>query len=175
MPFVPGVESRDIPRELCHLQHHNTCLFTQPNMTLGLDTPRYKYRNGVCYRLVGAVIYHTLGLNCGHYTSYFLDNNQNQWFHADDEKVLPAQLSTVLQQDPFLLLYELCEKPVHALSLRQCERIINSQWLSDEILQCYFKLICEEIGISAFILGSQFMQKLSDEGYTGVKRWYQKV
>ena len=40
-------------------------------------------RNSVCYRLVGAVIYHTLG----NYTSYFLDNNQNQWFHADDAKV----------------------------------------------------------------------------------------
>lgn len=32
-----------------------------------------------------------------------------------------------------------------------------------------------KIGISAFVLGSQFMQKLSDVGYTGVKRWHQKV
>ena len=43
--------------------------------------------NGVCYQLVGVVIHHRLGSNSGHYTSYFLDRNQKQWFYADDLRV----------------------------------------------------------------------------------------
>ena len=42
---------------------------------------------GTCYRLVGAVIYYGHGKQSGHYTSYFLDHNQKQWFLADDEIV----------------------------------------------------------------------------------------
>jgi ubiquitin C-terminal hydrolase len=46
-----------------------------------------KMRNRVCYRLVGAIV-HT-ELTCGgHYTCYFLDHGQEQWFHANDSKVV---------------------------------------------------------------------------------------
>ena len=40
-----------------------------------------------CYKLVGAIIHHELGEGSGHYTSFFLDHDQKQWFHADDDKV----------------------------------------------------------------------------------------
>lgn len=77
------------------------------------------------YRLIGVIIHIGISNACGHYTSYFVDQN-NQWFFADDEKVInrlwkksniliivwmkvsPVSLSRVLAQDPFLLLYELC-------------------------------------------------------------------
>ena len=42
---------------------------------------------GACYRLVGAVIHYRYGNNSGHYTSYFLDHGQKQWFLADDGMV----------------------------------------------------------------------------------------
>ena len=38
-----------------------------------------------CYRLVGAIVHHNLGDGCGHYTSFFLDREQKQWFHANDD------------------------------------------------------------------------------------------
>ena len=46
-----------------------------------------KFGKGICYKLVGAVLYHSLRLNEGHYTSYFLSPGQDQWFHANDNKV----------------------------------------------------------------------------------------
>ena len=61
------------------LQYSYTCIITQ-NTILRL-------RHGIFYRLVGAVIHQSLHNNCGHYTSYFLDHNQNQWFFANDVKV----------------------------------------------------------------------------------------
>lgn len=60
----------------------------------------------------------------------------------------------MLQQDPFLLLYEKCGKfhtansevkvailkfylqmiyTIHALSVTQCKRLMNNQWLADEV------------------------------------------
>ena len=73
-----------------------------------------------------AVIYHRYTDVSGHYTSYFLDHQQHQWFLADDARVSahynrthaqyyhiqvkPVRVATVLQQDPFLLLYEICGK-----------------------------------------------------------------
>ena len=65
-----------------------------------------------------------------HYTCYFKDQYQNQWFYANDSHVsvivvkillvqklsiisihihagVPCHTTTVLQQDPFLLIYEL--------------------------------------------------------------------
>ena len=46
-----------------------------------------RLQNGVCYRLIGAVIHYRYGENSGHYTSYFADHNQNEWFLADDASV----------------------------------------------------------------------------------------
>ena len=41
----------------------------------------------MCYKLVGAVIYHRRENASGHYTSYFIDEQQSQWFLADDARV----------------------------------------------------------------------------------------
>ena len=42
----------------------------------------------ICYKLVGLVVHHQLGIDAGgHYTSFFIDSNQNQWFNANDAKV----------------------------------------------------------------------------------------
>ena len=43
--------------------------------------------NGVCYQLVGAVIYYRCGKESGHYISYFKDHTQKQWFLANDSRV----------------------------------------------------------------------------------------
>ena len=83
----------------------------------------------MCYRLVGVINHCDLGQDVGHYTCHFHDHGQKQWFYANDEKVLmmpntdlcaciyiilykvrPVNISKVLQQDPFLLVYELCGK-----------------------------------------------------------------
>ena len=65
---------------------------------------------------------------------------------------MPVNISEVLEQDPFLLMYELCGKrdiyknfitkyasPVSsdenipALSLQQCTPLSSNQWLTDEV------------------------------------------
>ena len=43
--------------------------------------------NRVCYKLVGVIIHCDWGKAGGHYTCYFLDHSQNQWFYANDEQV----------------------------------------------------------------------------------------
>ena len=58
------------------------------NNQLTLQKALLRLGNSVNYRLVGAVIYHNLGIDGGHYTSYFLDHILNQWIYADDDKVL---------------------------------------------------------------------------------------
>ena len=84
------------------------------------------FGNGINYKLVGVIIHIGISSTCGHYTNYFVGND-NQWFFADDEKVkplyyeivffmmlrkkvTPVSLPRVLAQEPFLLLYELCGK-----------------------------------------------------------------
>ena len=79
-----------------------------------------------CYKLTGVVIFqgHPAG-DSGHCTCYFKDQYQNQWFYANDShvsviilsskyiipfiymQVSPVSTTTVLQKDPFLLIYEL--------------------------------------------------------------------
>ena len=44
-------------------------------------------RNAVCYKLVSVIVHHAWGGNQGHYTTYFLDHQQQQWFYANDEQV----------------------------------------------------------------------------------------
>ena len=73
------------------------------------------------------MVHHKWSYNTGHYTSYIKDHNQKQWFNVNDDKVRGKQnykyivttptayvtkvkLSTVLKQDPFLLVYELCSE-----------------------------------------------------------------
>ena len=55
--------------------------------TCVLQDAYLRFGSGVCYKLVGVIIYVKLSKTCGHYTSYFLDCNQDKWFYADDEKV----------------------------------------------------------------------------------------
>ena len=68
-------------------------------LALGLRDAFLHIGNGVCYRLVGAVNHHKLSLGCSHYTSCFLDHKQNQWFHADDEKVQSYKEICNLERD----------------------------------------------------------------------------
>ncbi len=73
-------------------------------------------------------------------------------------KVTEASIEEVLTSDPFLLVYErtckysiLCvdllhsyvlyffiDNHSHSLSLNQSQRVINNQWLSDEVHYCGF-------------------------------------
>ena len=38
-------------------------------------------KNAVCYKLVAVIMHHAWGGNTGHYTTYFLDHAQQQWFY----------------------------------------------------------------------------------------------
>ena len=52
-----------------------------------------KMKNDVCYKLVAVIMHHAWGGNTGHYTTYFLDHAQQQWFYADDEKVYHEKIN----------------------------------------------------------------------------------
>ena len=87
-----------------------------------------KVGNRQYYALTGVVVYTSLA-DSGHYTAYFLSSQQKQWFHANDslvceeyireqinaqfrilsllQQVTPVSITTVLQQDPYLLIYQL--------------------------------------------------------------------
>ena len=80
----------------------------------------------VSYKLVGIVVHRTLLKKSGHYVSYFRPQTNNmQWFYCNDNQVcqllrstpncrvnfcppqvLPVSAATVLQQQPYLLFYE---------------------------------------------------------------------
>ena len=61
---------------------HITCIY------IIIQNAFLRFGNGVCYKLIGVVVHHTLGFAGGHYTCYFHDHCQNQWFYANDEKVI---------------------------------------------------------------------------------------
>ena len=43
---------------------------------------------GKCYILTGVIVHKNLALiDGGHYTCFFLNHSQRQWFHADDSQV----------------------------------------------------------------------------------------
>ena len=46
-----------------------------------------KIKGAVCYKLVTVIMHHGWGTNQGHHTTSFLDQKQQQWFYAYDEKV----------------------------------------------------------------------------------------
>ena len=52
-----------------------------------------------CYKLTGVVIYqgHPAG-DSGHYTCYFKDQYQNQWFYANDSHVSVIVVKILLVQ-----------------------------------------------------------------------------
>lgn len=68
-----------------HVYRNKQIIYTQ-NAFLRLG-------NRVCYKLVGVVRYISLQLG-GHYVCYFLDHGQNQWFYANDDKVITSHMFT---------------------------------------------------------------------------------
>ena len=60
-----------------------------------------------CYKLTGAVIYQGCPAgDSGHYTCYFMDQNQNQWFYANDSHVSVIMVKILLvQKSSILFIY----------------------------------------------------------------------
>ncbi|XP_064393169.1 uncharacterized protein LOC135340729 isoform X3 [Halichondria panicea] len=132
------------------------------------------------YKLVAAIRYLEIGFGVNHYTSFVCSHEDpTQWFHIDDSKVEVVSTVTVLQQDPFMLFYQLEEQGLQTMpvTLSQASCLFTNAYLTDIVMTEYGNLIASEaqkIGKSVFILGSQFFSKLCLTGYSGVRRWYRK-
>ena len=92
-----------------------------------------------------------------------------------DFQIKAVSIATVLQQDPYLLLYEKCGKwrfskhkmcvytiavvyyvddTVFSLSINQCQRVMENQWFTDEVcvFQCLLLLLKEYSTDSSVVL-----------------------
>ena len=88
----------------------------------------------------------------GHYRAFVVSkDNPHTWVHVNDSsvcftqlsgksehcictiQVTPVSMSTVLQQDPYMVLYELVEGNPLCLSLGTSSTVLGRIWLNDQV------------------------------------------
>ncbi|EFO98100.1 CRE-USP-33 protein [Caenorhabditis remanei] len=59
----------------------------------------------VVYDLVGFVVHVGRNIDCGHYVSFCLNEQENQWYHYDDSTVTRYDDTEVAKNEPYILMY----------------------------------------------------------------------
>ncbi|KAF1749050.1 hypothetical protein GCK72_025517 [Caenorhabditis remanei] len=57
------------------------------------------------YDLVGFVVHVGRNIDCGHYVSFCLNEQENQWYHYDDSTVTRYDDTEVAKNEPYILMY----------------------------------------------------------------------